>query len=109
MKIIGLAGNDVIAQLTQDDIAALVGETYFGGSVAQNKLKELGLIATGGYGERDRIRVGTTIDLAGRFSRVSQIEHRHAELQDVAKKLDAMAALLRHLGDQVIVPPKDEA
>jgi hypothetical protein len=108
MKIIGLAGNNVIAELKEDDVAALIGETYFGGSAAQAKLKELGLTDRGGYGGSDRLKVGATLDLAGRFSRVKQIESRHAELQDVATKLEAMAALLKHLGNQVIVPPAEE-
>lgn len=109
MKIIGMAGSDIIAQLTEGDMAALVGETYFSQTAAQQKLLELGLMegASAYRGTAQRIRVGATIDLAGRFNRVQQIEYKHAELQDVAKKLRAMAGLLDHLGDQVIVPPAE--
>ncbi len=108
MKIIGMAGSDIIAQLTEGDMAALVGEGYFSQKEAQEKLEALGIIGQPQWGQTSRIRIGSTIDLAGRFDRIKSIEYRHAELQDVAKKLDAMAALLRHLGDQVIVPPKEE-
>jgi hypothetical protein len=107
MKIIGMAGSDVIAQLSEADMAALVGEGYFSQAEAQKKLEALGIVSTPQWGQPSRIRIGSTIDLAGRFDRIKSIEYRHAELQDVAKKLDAMAALLRHLGDQVIVPPAD--
>lgn len=109
MKIIGMAGSEIIAQLTEADLAALVGETYFSGSDTQKKLAQLGLVGPRVWGQGTEIRVGATIDLAGRFSRVKDIEYRHAELQDVAKKLEAMAALLRHLGAQVIVPPTEAA
>lgn len=108
MKIIGMAGKDVIAQLTESDIAALVGEGYFDSKDARVKLMELGLTEKAGY-EDHRIKVGSTIDLAGRFARVRSIEHKHGELKDVAHKLRAMAGLLDELGSKVIVPPKDVA
>ena len=105
MKIIGMAGSDIIAQLTAGDLASLIGERYFDQVTCRQKLEELGL------GNRDHsgfhIRIGSTIDLAGRFERIKSIEYRHSELRDVAKKLQAMADLLDHLGDQVIVPPAD--
>jgi hypothetical protein len=109
MKIIGMAGNDVIAQLTENDIAAIVGSTSFNyDKEARERLLELGLTEKSGY-DGHRIVVGATVDLAGRFQRLTDLERKHKELQDVSSKLRAMAALLDRLGDAVIVPPKEQA
>lgn len=107
MKIIGMAGNDIIATLTPSDLAALVGETYFDNRDAKAKLIELGLTAPHGY-DGQRIVVGATVDLEGRMRRVLELERKHAELKDVASKLRSMATLMDHLGNAVIVPPKTE-
>lgn len=105
MKIIGRAGDDVIAQLTESDMAALVGERYFSQSAAQKKLAELGLVDRGYNGGKPQI--GASVDLAGRFDRILSIEYRRQEMQAAAKTLRTLAGLLDHVGDQVVVPPAD--
>lgn len=106
MKIIGRAGEDVIAQLTKSDMASLVGERYFDQDAAQRKLAKLGLVDTGYNGGHPQI--GATVDLAGRFNRILAIEYRHEEMKVAAKTLRTLAGLLDHVGDELIVPPAEE-
>lgn len=106
MKIIGKGHNTYIVEMTEADMAAIVGETYFSSS-AQDKLEALGVFTRTSYSGRE-IRVGATVELANRFDRMKKIEYKHAELKDVGKKLRAMAALLDELGNAVIVPPAEE-
>lgn len=109
MKIIGQTPTGVVAELTEGDLAALVGESYFSSKECAAKLAEIGLRQAGRYHEGDRWVVGATVDLAGRFNRVKQMEYRHAELKGTSKTLRQLADLMDHLGDAVIVPPKEEA
>lgn len=106
MKILGTAGSNFIVEMTPSDVAAIVGYTHFDYSKeAREKLIELGLTKPSGY-DGHAIVVGATVDLSGRFRRLLELESKHRELRGVGEKLRAMAGLMDHLGDAVIVPPK---
>jgi len=109
MKIIGKTETGFIAELTQGDLAALVGESYFSGEACVKKMQDIGLKSAASYHGASQVVVGATIDLSGRFSRVTQLEYKHTQLQGTAKTLREMADLMEHLGNAVIVPPEPEA
>lgn len=110
MKIIGATGSSYIVEMSQADMAAIVGETYFSGDECHKKLAALGLLRDGSgwdFRKGDPV-IGATIPLAGRFQRLTNLESKHHELRGVSSKLRDMADLMDHLGDAVIVPPKTE-
>lgn len=105
MKIIGQTNDGFIVEMSQDDMAAVVGETYFAGERCQQKLQAVGIYQTVGYSKS--LSVGAVVPLAGRFSRMVELERKHGQLRDVSNRLRVMADLMDHLGDQVIVPPPE--
>lgn len=110
MKIIGKTAGGFIAELNESDMAALVGETYFNGRGVMEKFAALGMVeGNGDSWSPHKIRLGATIDLAGRFDRMRQLEYRHAELADVAKKVRALADIMDKFGAAVFVNPPEDA
>jgi hypothetical protein len=102
VKIIGTTGTGFIAELSESDLAALVGESYF--SQAADKIAD----AFGRkpqYHSREINLVGASINLAGRFARVTDVESRHHELAGTAKHLRLLASALDGLAAAPLTLP----
>lgn len=107
MKIIATTGFCYIAELTQGDIAALVGQSYFGTSI--DEIAKAFNVSPGRDFNGGINLVGATIDLSGRFDRVTDLESRFRDLLKTAAGLRVIADLIDKLGDQPLsLPPKPE-
>ncbi|WP_319798285.1 hypothetical protein [Nitrobacter sp.] len=93
MKIIGRTSSGYIAEISNEDIAALVGDTHYSFGSTPDKIGEA-------FGRKkpwpdSRLDIlGASIDLAGRFRRVVAIEERHADLGKKAESLRLLASAL---------------
>lgn len=100
MKIIGTTAAGFMAELTENDLFAILGATYSGD--ANEKLKALG-VHIDGYTGKPRL-MGAEIPVSDRFRRVTTLEANHAKLGDTAGNLRALATMLDLMAKPPLVP-----
>lgn len=90
MKFLGRTKDGYLVEVSDADVAALIGEHWLNSDGATKRLNELGLIDS--YGRANL--VGATVPLAERFRRVTAIEYQHKKLASSAETLRGLATLL---------------
>lgn len=101
MKIIGTTSGGYIAEITEGDLAAIIGETWLNGTEAKLKLKAAGVVFT--YNDSPQL-IGCTIPVHQRFRRMVDLESHHGQLGDRAKTLRALASLIDTLAESPLSP-----
>ena len=102
MKIIGTSAAGYIAELGDDDLAALLGESWLGSSDAKTKLDALKVPRVRDHG---MTLVGATINLKGRFARVLEVERHYAALGEKAAQFRLLATAIDGLAAEPLTPP----
>lgn len=108
MKIIGKTDNGYIAELTEGDLGAILGETWLDSDAAKAMLEGLGLMASGPYNARVPKFVGATIPISERFRRAVDIEYKAGECSRAAGTLRGLADLLEKTSQMPIIPAMKE-
>lgn len=107
MKIIGRTSGGYIAEISEGDIAALVGERFFDPRNPSENLAAA--FARQKQWDDNRLNlIGASIDLAGRFRRVTDVEQRHSELGKTAESLRLLATALDAVAAAPLTLPKGE-
>lgn len=107
MKILGRTKGGYIAEVSDDDIAAILGERWLRSEDQAARLVRVGLASAMIRGDR-LLPIGTVIPLQQRFDRVCAIEDKRTAWPDTVRTLRTMADLLEQLGTDIVLPPKTE-
>lgn len=99
MKIIAITQQGYIVEMPKEDLAAIVGEAYFH---SRRQVLEAAGLEVSAYSEPEII--GREVAVSARFRRVLSIESEHANLNNLAANLKALANMLETVAAPPLLP-----